>query len=39
MADLTIDYVFSMKVKKYDIYAKEGFGTIKIRKILKYTKK
>ena len=39
MVDLTTNDVFFMKVKKYVIYAKEGFVVIKIRKNLKYIKK
>ena len=38
MVDLTTNDVFFMKVKKYVIYAKEGFVVIKIRKNLKYIK-
>ena len=39
MVNLTTNDVFFMKVKKYVIYAKEGFVVIKIRKNLKYIKK
>ena len=39
MVDLTTDDFFYMKVKKYVVYAKEGFVMIKIRNNLKYTKK
>ena len=39
MIDLTTDDFFYMKVKKYVVYAKEGFVMIKIRNNLKYTKK
>ena len=39
MLDLTADDFFFMKVKKYVVYAKEGFVMIKIRNNLKYTKK